>query len=62
MVRKHFYLNQEQITALHNLGGTLAEHIRRAIDEYLLKRLNVSASLSEGRSNETNNVPSTEEE
>jgi Tfp pilus assembly PilM family ATPase len=66
MIRKHFYLTEEQIQALHSLGGTLAEHIRRAIDEYLAKRqkVNVSASSSKGGVIDGRNtdVPSAEEE
>jgi Tfp pilus assembly PilM family ATPase len=65
MVRKHFYLTEEQIQALQSLGGTLAEHIRRAIDDYLAKmqKVNVSASSSRGGLNgRSTDVPSAEEE
>ncbi len=48
MKRKHFYLTDEQITFLKSLPGTMAEHIRVAINEYITKKnqANVSASSS----------------
>lgn len=46
MIRKHFYLDQEQIDFLKSLPGTVSEHIRQAINDYKEKRINVSASES----------------
>ena len=35
MVRKNFFIEQEQIDLLNSLGGTIAVHVRRAIDDYI---------------------------
>lgn len=49
----HFYINVEQLDFLSNLPGTTSEHIRRAIDEYMVKikkeQLQVSTSPSDDR-------------
>lgn len=54
MIRRHFYLNQEQIDFLKKLPGNISEHIRRAIDDYIekLKAFNASASQSKRRERE----------
>jgi hypothetical protein len=49
VLRKAFFLDQEHIDFLENLPGTASEHVRRAIDDYKAKRINVSASESKGK-------------
>jgi hypothetical protein len=50
MIRKDFWLTNNQVRFLRKLEGSISEHIRRAIDEYILKikreQLKVSTSLS----------------
>ncbi len=48
MERVDFNLGKAQRNFLENLPGTLSEHIRRAIDEYIdrLRFSNVSSSQS----------------
>ena len=48
MRRINVFLYEKQIAFLVGLSGTISEHIRRAIDEYIqnLKALNASASQS----------------
>ena len=50
MDRVDFNLGKDQRLFLENLPGTLSEHIRRAIDEYIerIKANNVSSSVSRG--------------
>lgn len=47
MLRKTFFLDEEQITFLENLPGTISEHIRQAINDYQKKQQKVSSSSSE---------------
>ena len=46
----HFYVREDQKESLKTLKGNMSEHIRFAIDDYLLKKqkekLNVSKSMS----------------
>ena len=48
--RKDIYITNEQVIFLSELPGTISEHIRRAIDEYIdrLKGSEASASQSKG--------------
>ena len=47
MIRKNFYLTQEQSDTLARMKSlTISEHIRRAIDEYIIKCMNQNASVS----------------
>jgi len=47
MIRKNFYLTQEQNVFLKKQKElTVSEHIRRAIDEYMDKKRNMDASVS----------------
>ena len=50
MIRKDFWLTNDQVRFLRKLEGNMTEHIRRAIDEYIKKlkveMLNVSKSQS----------------
>jgi hypothetical protein len=50
MIRKDFWLTNNQVRFLRKLEGNMTEHIRRAIDEYILKikkeQLKISTSLS----------------
>jgi len=50
MIRKNFWLTNDQFRFLRKLEGNVSEHVRRAVDEYITKlkieRLNVSKSLS----------------
>ena len=46
MRRVDLYLSQEQVDFLKNLPGTISEHIRKAVDEYIDKLHVVSASAS----------------
>ena len=48
MIRKNFWLSNDQVRFLRKLEGTMTEHIRRAIDEYIerMKDLQVSKSPS----------------
>lgn len=66
MVRKHFYLTEEQEKFLKSLPGTMAEHLRKALDEYIEKKqnLNISASSSMkgGDYGSDNNISDSSEE
>lgn len=55
MIRKAFYLYQTQVDFLKKLSGSISEHIRRALDEYIedIEKQRVSASQS-GREREKN--------
>jgi len=50
MRRIDFLADKKQVETLESFGGTLSEHIRRALDEYIQKvkqsKLGVSASTS----------------
>jgi hypothetical protein len=50
MIRKHFLMRNDQYKALSKLKGTISEHLRIAIDDYILKKkqeeMNVSTSKS----------------
>lgn len=50
MRRTNIYITDEQVVFLSELQGTIAEHIRRAIDEYIqkIKSQTISASSSKG--------------
>ncbi len=51
MRRFNFFLDEERIDFLEKLPGTISEHIRRAIDEFIEreKTKGISASKSKGR-------------
>ena len=60
MKRVNIFLYEHHVSFLVSLGGTISEHVRRAVDEYIqkTKALNVSASESvrkEDYCGETNN-------
>lgn len=46
MIRKDFFLTNNQYRTLRKLEGNVSEHIRRAIDKYIteIKKTNVSIS------------------
>lgn len=50
MIVKDFYIRNDQYRDLKKLKGTMSEHVRNAIDEYLKRlkkdKLNVSYSKS----------------
>lgn len=47
MIRKNFYLTEEQSKQLKRMKDlTVSEHIRRAVDEYIAKRMNQNATVS----------------
>jgi hypothetical protein len=49
MIRKHITLELSQLTFLSELPGTVSEHVRRAIDEYIAKiKIEASTSPSKG--------------
>lgn len=48
MIRKTYFLEQEQVDFLKSLPGTESEHLRQAINDYKKKQENVSASQSKG--------------
>jgi len=54
MERINVWINKQQSKFLKDLPGTLSEHIRRAIDDYIkaLKGVNVSASASKRKGGE----------
>lgn len=67
MVRKQYFIRNDQIRFLSKLPGNDAEHVRAAIDDYIEKKrretINVSMSQSKfvlkgGEENgSTNNIP-----
>jgi hypothetical protein len=50
MYRKHFLLRNDQHKFLSKLKGSVSEHLRQAVDAYILKKkqeeMNVSTSKS----------------
>lgn len=52
MLRKNIYLTQAQVAFLKSINDlSVAEHIRRAIDEYIVRltiRVSTSSSLTKG--------------
>ena len=53
MLRRDVYLTEEQDNFLCKLAGTISEHIRRAIDDYIEKLTKkVSASQSKRKGGE----------
>lgn len=55
MVRRDLLLSEEQIKYLQGLEGTVSEHIRRAIDEYIKKlKRRISASISPSKKGGSN--------
>lgn len=47
MIRKNFYLSEDQLENLKRIGEvTTAEHIRRAVDEYIERRMPTMAATS----------------
>lgn len=48
MIRKHFFLTNDQFRFLRDLEGNVSEHIRRALDLYIdsKKELKISNSPS----------------
>lgn len=54
MRRFDFLIDEQQIEFLESLSGNVAEHLRRAIDDYIEKQkdLKVSASKSKRKEGE----------
>lgn len=54
MKRINAFITEAQFFFLTNLSGTLSEHIRRALDDYMqkLRALNVSSSQSNRKEGE----------
>ena len=50
MVRKHFLMRNDQFKSLNTLKGTISEHLRIAIDEYLLKKKKEEMNVGESKS------------
>ena len=46
MVRIDILITKEQFSFLKNIPGTVSEHIRRAIDDYVVKMKGNNASVS----------------
>ncbi len=50
MIRKNFWLTNDQFRFLRKLEGNMSEHVRRAIDKYIselkIEQLDVSKSPS----------------
>lgn len=51
MVRKEFYIEEDQIEFLSTLPGTVSEHIRIAIDEYIDRKKREKLQVSESPTN-----------
>lgn len=54
MIRKASYFRKEQLDFLKTIQGNFADHLRRALDEYIerLKGQKVSASASKRKESE----------
>ena len=50
MVRKHFLMRNDQYRALNKLPGKISEHLRIAIDDYILKKKKEEINVSESKS------------
>ena len=50
MIRKHFLMRNDQFKDLNKLKGTISEHLRIAIDDYLLKKKQEDMNVSESKS------------
>lgn len=55
MKRINAFITQAQFFFLTALSGTLSEHIRRAIDDYIQKMKNLNVSASQSKRKEENN-------
>lgn len=49
MLRKIYFVREDQHDFLKSLPGSAAEHVRRAIDDYKVKKLNANASISRSK-------------
>jgi hypothetical protein len=49
MVRRTFNFTEKQINFLKKLPGTISEHIRRALDEYIDRMMGQNASFSQSK-------------
>jgi hypothetical protein len=49
MLRKQVYLHAEQLNFLESLPGSLAEHVRIAVDDYIEKKKNLNVSSSQSK-------------
>ena len=56
MKRFNVFLSEDQISYLKSLVGTISEHIRHAVNEYIdrKKNLNVSSSQSKSKGGDKN--------
>ncbi len=51
MIRKNFYLTEKQVTILKEFNElSISEHIRRAIDEYIKRKLKEKLDVSKSMS------------
>ena len=50
MIRKNFWLTNDQFRFLRKLEGNVSEHIRRAIDEYIEKKKQEQLKVSTSKS------------
>ena len=46
MKRINLYLSEEHLQFLKDYPGTISEHIREAIDDWIMKKKNINASIS----------------
>jgi len=50
MIRKNFWLSNDQVRFLRKLEGNMTEHIRRAVDEYIAKKREEQLKISKSPS------------
>jgi hypothetical protein len=55
MVFLHTRIREDQQSALQAIPGSIAEHIRRAIDDYIQKHIGITASTSQSERREKTN-------
>lgn len=58
MIRKAFYIRKDQDQFLLALSGSEAEHVRRAIDQYIERVKRESVSVSPSQKGPHGNQPS----
>lgn len=49
MRKRNFFLTNAQDAFLRSLDGSVSEHIRRAVDEYIERKRNVPITISPSR-------------
>ena len=55
MIRKNFWLSNDQVRFLRKLEGTMTEHIRRAIDIYIESKKMLKVSISPSKYGKSSN-------